>query len=219
MGIWGGVSVTGLLLPEQAGDEIALAIETGVLLAGIWRHRLLASVAIAWRGETVCVAEFLRILALTRCHDPTSHEVGYGADRRFAFALTPLVAASLLLACYAPRRLVTWWRANKVQRWELLGWHASLDDDGHITRLISAGETAIANLEALAPEASPHLKYLELYDEGQSDGLPELLPLPKLETLIVHGASDANLSNLERFPNLESLTVPGTRSRMRDSIV
>jgi hypothetical protein len=33
------------------------------------------------RAVTVCVAEFVRILTLTYCHGPTSHEVGYGPVR------------------------------------------------------------------------------------------------------------------------------------------
>ena len=55
MGIWGGVSVTGLLLPEQAGDEIALAIETGVLLAGALAASLTRAVWLSPGAGRQCV--------------------------------------------------------------------------------------------------------------------------------------------------------------------
>ncbi|HET6879925.1 MAG TPA: hypothetical protein VFI31_07210, partial [Pirellulales bacterium] len=58
LGIWGGVSVTGLLLADQQGDEIvtlALALETGVLLAGALAASLTRACGYRLaRGNTVC---------------------------------------------------------------------------------------------------------------------------------------------------------------------
>ena len=232
LGVWGGLSATRLLFADDE-DEIVmlgLAIETGVLLAGVaaasltracgYRlargHKALACGDVTptrsvSEGKSATPSLTLRVSIGERLlvSTPRSPLGSPSRSRRFAFVLAPLVTAALLLACYAPRRLETWRRADEAQRWELLGWHVEFDEQGHVARLTSLGEWPTEETVARIGQLS-HLKFLQLSDPEQSDVLLAALPpLPELETMIVYGASDANFSNLERFPNLESLIVCG----------
>ncbi|MGH7137980.1 MAG: hypothetical protein ACREHD_19700, partial [Pirellulales bacterium] len=131
LGIAGGAEATRLIWADE-GNEIvvlALALEGGVLLAGV------AAAAITRAcGYRLVRGVGDRLLVLT----PASPFESSGRGRGFAWAVAGLAAASLLLACYAPRRLETWRRADEWQQWKSLGWHVvAFDDDGHITNLTS----------------------------------------------------------------------------------
>lgn len=204
LGIAGGAEATRLIWPDE-GNEIvvlALALEAGVLLAG------LAATAIT----RACGYRLVRGMGdRLPVRTPSSPLESSSRGRGFAWALAALATTSLLLACYAPRRLETWRRADEWQQWESLGWAASFDDEGHVTELTSVGKCDIEGTTARIGQLS-HLEYLQFGRLRQSNAVLAILPpLPELKTMIVDEITDAGLSHLERFPNLESLIVSGKR--------
>lgn len=201
LGIAGGAAATQRIWPDEGVDMrlLTFGIESGVLLAGV-------AAALITR---VCGYRLVR--GQRKIEPPASCAPLEGSrlSRRFAFALTPLVTASLLLACYAPQRLKSWQSADERQRWDSLGWYADFDDEGRITHLTSIRECDIEGTMQLSDQLL-HLTSLQLSMPSQCDAvLAALPPLAKLETLILDDASDANLTYLDRFPNLESLTLSG----------
>ncbi|HVX14585.1 MAG TPA: hypothetical protein VHC22_25585 [Pirellulales bacterium] len=133
-------------------------------------------------------------------------------QRAFAFTLTSLVIASVLLACYAPLRLETWRQADETNRWASLGFSVSFDGAGHVTSATSTSKRDLTGLGTLISQL-PHLTLLQLSHSTLNDALLGQLPsLPELETLLLAGTaiSDAGLSQLDRFPNLKTLSLSNT---------
>jgi Leucine-rich repeat (LRR) protein len=188
-------------LGEQEADilTLALAIEGGVLTAAV----AAASVTRA------CGYRLVRGRQAVQASVSGAPIELPRRRRQFAFALASLVMASLALACYAPMRFETWRRADERARWELLGWHADLDDEGRVTKLTSSGECDIEGTKSLVAQFS-HLKSLQVsYPDDCDTLLAALPPLPELETLWLTEATDGGLARLDRCPNLETLTLVG----------
>jgi internalin A len=201
LGIAGGSAAFQWWLGDREMDiaALALAIETGVLMAGV----AAASITRA------CDYRLVRQRKGEERPAPDAPLDLPAGRKQFAFAVASLVMASLALACYAPRRLETWRRADETGRWELLGWYAEFDDEGRIRKLISRDECDLEGTKSLLAHLS-HLESLDLPNSEDCDALLAALPaLPDLKNLSLSGACDGGLSRLDRFPNLEELTLFG----------